>query len=352
MVNTVSRAEGPENSPSNNPHLDRTSVATQTYTHEPGSLESFTDSCEIHRRQLRCVITAHRSATDRSRRPTPAHHPANLLCPCCKEIYDPKVKPALALPCGHSLCRACMQKAPRSRNLTCPLDFRSHPIPTTGFPPDYLLMELVEKARTDPDYLCADHQVPVVGFCTQDSQLICGDCVFSHREHVCFDFHSVAYDRFVGEIQSELTQAHGDLRESQEAWMTAVTMFEMYYLQFSCSALASYVGCKDMMALTTGMPVSYERPEAAFKQICAQLEDIRKQHYELLEVGRKRVADLDALCKEFSSLSSPEKVTLSTAIPRDKVDFEQFVRDFSMALTQANCYAAPNYMPMQGAQMY
>lgn len=327
-------------------------VSTQTYTHEPGSLEAFSDSCEVYRRQLRSVIAAYRAACDRSQRPTPSSPSPSLLCPNCKEMFDARTRPALALPCGHSYCRICVQKAPRSRSLHCVLDGKSNIIPMDGFPPDFLVMELAEKARAAPEFLCTEHSAAVVGFCRSEGKLLCGECVFLHRTHQCVDFQSEQFERFLHDLSTELQRALEDTRTCNDNWLSYSSMFEMCYMQLACSALMNTLTYKEMLAMSMGMPANYDRQESAFKSACVLLEDIRKLNYELLEVARRRLADLEALCREFRTLSSPQQVMLCAATPRERVDFEQFLREFGVAVAQANAYGSQTFVPMQTQAMF
>ena len=315
-------------------------VSTQTSVYQPGSLQSFCEACESHKRQVQSMISVQRKARERTLRIKSAHPDRSLLCPICKHLYEARTRPALALPCGHAICRECMMSAPRGRLVTCSLDSKVHIIPPDLFPTDYLLMELVEKARSDPEFLCTEHQAAALGFCRLDSSLLCGECVFLHKLHDCIAFQSPEFDDLAKAQHQRVNAVLEQCKEAHEGWMGQATMFDMYCMQFTCTPLANCVGWKEVMAVNTGMPLYFTVEETLFKLLGSMLVDLRRLHYELLESSKERVRTLERLSKDFSTFSAAEKAMMDPGAFLTILNFEAMLNEFGMVINQANCYSS------------
>jgi len=319
-------------------------ISTQTATYQYGSLQSFIENCDSHKQQVRSMVIAQRKAIERSLRLKCAHPDRSLLCPSCKHFYEARVRPALALPCGHAICRDCLMGAPRARLVTCPKDSKVHIIPTDLFPTDFLLMELVEKARSDPEFLCTEHQVAALGFCRLDCSLLCGECVFEHKLHDCLAFQSPEFDTFAHSQLQRASEIYGLCKFSLEEWMGQMAFFDMWCVQFNCTTLANSVGWKEIMCANTGMPLYLTEEEALYKGLKAGLEELRRLHYELLEASKERLRMLEKLSKEFEGFSAAEKAMMDPGSSLTILNFEVIISEFVQVVSQANCYACPGYL--------
>lgn len=321
-----------------------TSVEVQTDLYQSGSLMGFLQTCVSHSRQVRSMITGQRKANERMLRIKSASPEQSLLCPACKSLYDSSKRPALALPCGHAMCRDCVTSGPRARLVTCPVDSRVHLIPQDQFPTDYLLMELVEKTRNNPEFLCNDHQSACLGFCRMDSSLLCGECVLVHRTHDCLAFQSPAFLSLSESKRQSFLTTYEQCKSNQEAWMSQVAMFDMYCLQLTCTVLGNCVAWKDVMAANTGVMSWVSEEERLYKELQGVLMELRRTHYEMLEVSKERVRMLELFCKEFDRFSAAEKAVMDPGRALALLNFEVLLNEFLLVLNQANSYICPSYM--------
>lgn len=233
---------------------------------------------------------------------------------------------------------------PRARLVTCPLDAKVHIIPAGQFPTDFLLMELVEKARSDPEFLCTEHQAAALGFCRLDCSLLCGECVFAHKLHDCLAFQSPQFDTFAESQRQRVIEVYSLCKHTHEGWMRQMTAFDMCCMQLSCTALANSIGWKEIMSANTGMQLYLTEEEALFKQVQPVLEELRRMHYELLETSKERLRMLERLAKEFEAFSAAEKAMMNPGSSLSILNFEVLLSEFGQVVNQASCYACPGYM--------
>ena len=100
---------------------------------------------------------------------------AEVCCAICSNAYDCVQSLPLCLPCGHTMCSACVLAISR-RGLTCPFD-RTR-IDSQALPVNFLLAEAalseLEAAQ------CPEHNAQIVAFCSTEGRPLCGFCV--HEE--------------------------------------------------------------------------------------------------------------------------------------------------------------------------
>ncbi|KAK4321812.1 hypothetical protein Pmani_007439 [Petrolisthes manimaculis] len=49
-----------------------------------------------------------------------------VTCAVCSEVYQSGIREPLALPCGHSFCRMCLDAVKRTGNFLCPNCRQTH----------------------------------------------------------------------------------------------------------------------------------------------------------------------------------------------------------------------------------
>lgn len=100
---------------------------------------------------------------------------SETCCAICSNVYDCVQSVPLCLPCGHTICSACVLAINR-RGLTCPFDRIR--IDTQALPVNFLLAEAalseLEAAQ------CPVHHAQLVAFCSTEGRALCGLC--EHEE--------------------------------------------------------------------------------------------------------------------------------------------------------------------------
>lgn len=87
-----------------------------------------------------------------------------LCCPLCSELFGRSRQP-LNLPCGHALCRQCVQTM---RNMQCPLDQVPLTIPTARLPINRALLTVLDATAAHDDN---DNNEDVVRLTLDDADL-------------------------------------------------------------------------------------------------------------------------------------------------------------------------------------
>lgn len=109
-----------------------------------------------------------------------------LGCPVCAHEYLESSKPPLVLPsCGHTVCEQCLQQIVEHFTvIKCPvcrtLNFKE----VENLPINYALLELAGLREVREQ--CAKHSLELVGYCKDEEVLLCGACVFEHKDHNSF----------------------------------------------------------------------------------------------------------------------------------------------------------------------
>jgi len=118
-------------------------------------------------------------------RPLESSQTVIYRCPVCTSLYNITDRKPLCLPCGHTLCKACVYSCQTNvaRGL-CPFDRKDY-LSISEFIP--VNLALLEAQKTDK---CEDHGLEIVGFCLQHFKLLCGRCVFEHRKDECLQLGS------------------------------------------------------------------------------------------------------------------------------------------------------------------
>ena len=137
--------------------------------------------------------------------------PDDANCSICLETF----KDPVSLPCGHSLCRACVEQVARTSpagTLKCPECRASTPLPPGGvanLKTNISLRNMIASASAPAPSLfrrCDHHQLERDMFCETCNANICRRCLEDHRGHVLDDLrHNV--DGFMARMQPVLMTA-------------------------------------------------------------------------------------------------------------------------------------------------
>ena len=139
---------------------------------------------------------------------------ADVACPICSNLYDCVLSLPLCLPCGHTLCSACVLMLTQRTSLCCPFDRSKFDTDSSPLPTNLLLANfstlLLDSAQ------CPTHHSPVVAYCLESCQLLCGFCEHQGcHTHVLLDSGEAvdAAQRQMWALSQQLTLAWGCLKQ-------------------------------------------------------------------------------------------------------------------------------------------
>ncbi len=112
-------------------------------------------------------------------------------CPNCKLSYDKSARvPLLLIKCGHSLCQACANSLYSNRAIMCPECKQSSTVESIAQLPKNMALlvmsENVKSSQGSPQKsMCETHHKKLEGFCEDDKQLLCINCILldGHKVH-------------------------------------------------------------------------------------------------------------------------------------------------------------------------
>lgn len=140
-------------------------------------------------------------------------------CPICYNNYNSeRVMPLILPACGHTCCQRCLIRMvdQQTGNLKCPVCRAHHFRDVESLPVNYALLELAESGSSTE--VCEKHNKELVGFCIQDHELICGVCMFEHRDHEVYPFESPAIQLYAKSNLDKLKDKEKRLIESEAKW--------------------------------------------------------------------------------------------------------------------------------------
>jgi hypothetical protein len=104
-------------------------------------------------------------------------------------------------------------------SLKCPV-CRTHNFQCVEtLPVNYALLELADK--TDGQEICEQHKLEIVGFCSDDEALLCGACIFEHKNHASFLLTSPEASAWADSKKKAFEDKEGSLKLMQGNWEKA-----------------------------------------------------------------------------------------------------------------------------------
>lgn len=121
-------------------------------------------------------------------RPSSKHGRSVGSCPVCFESYNHMRNSPLLLPsCGHTVCRFCLQNMYEDSSiLKCPVCRTMSFNEIESLPTNYAILEIIESHKVQQKETCSKHKLEIVGYCKDHESLLCGACIFEHRDHNAF----------------------------------------------------------------------------------------------------------------------------------------------------------------------
>ncbi|KAI4889208.1 hypothetical protein NFI96_005612 [Prochilodus magdalenae] len=219
---------------------------------------------------------------------SPLHQ--DLSCPICLDIFtDPVI-----LSCGHSFCRACLQKSwtdnPRRECAVCRRRLsREHP------PQDVALRNACEtyiqqRRRSDSDSRgrCSLHSEKLTLFCVYDEMLVCGQCVSQDHENHSFCSVNKAAGPHKLKIENHLTALKMRLEMFQK--VKEISDQEAVHIKSQVQTTATQIQEEFKML----HQFLREEEEARFAEL-------RKEENEKSQRMNKTIEELDKAIKEMSA---------------------------------------------------
>ncbi|KAI4889210.1 hypothetical protein NFI96_024376, partial [Prochilodus magdalenae] len=214
----------------------------------------------------------------------------DLSCPICLEIFTDPV----LLSCGHSFCRACLQKSwtdnPGRECAVCRRrSSREHP------PSDLSLKNACEtymkqKRGMEPDsqdLRCSLHSEKLTLFCVEDEKLVCGQCI--SQSHLFHSFCSIT--KAAGPHKEKIQTRLNDLKEQ-------IPIFQK--VKETSERVSAHIKAQ---AQTTERQIQEE-----FKKLHqflrdeeeARIAELRKEEGEKSQRMKKKTEELDQQMKDIS----------------------------------------------------
>lgn len=73
---------------------------------------------------------------------------SEIPCESCNELLDLDKKKPICLPCGHTLCKSCLNDIwKRMAYIKCPIDSKKHFLKLDDFPTNYLVLKLISNEK-------------------------------------------------------------------------------------------------------------------------------------------------------------------------------------------------------------
>ena len=141
-----------------------------------------------------------------------------VLCPVCFVGYNQARRVPILLPeCGHTLCLHCIKNIYRENALVkCPVCRAEYYDALSSFPTNVAVLELAEGRNHTK--LCPEHCSEVIAFCEDHGKLLCGLCVFEHKDHKSFLLKSPQAEDYIKRVKSGLQTLEMKLETAKDAW--------------------------------------------------------------------------------------------------------------------------------------
>ena len=111
-----------------------------------------------------------------------------MNCLNCGFAYNEDIRiPILLIGCGHSLCKQCAKNLCNSNLITCVECKKESFIQSVDtLPINITLLKITKQKQNQTEAkLCEVHNKVIEGFCEEDNNFLCIDCIFkeTHKEH-------------------------------------------------------------------------------------------------------------------------------------------------------------------------
>lgn len=288
-------------------------------------------------------------------RPPSAKKPS-VSCPVCLNEYSRAEHIPLLLPaCGHTLCEPCARHIYSAASMAkCPVCRTKNYEQVRALPINYAILELSEAPKGAQ--ICKAHKKEVLAYCADHDLLLCGLCVFEHRDHKAFLLTSNEAKALVeknkqqlGEVETRLETLHkrwvqvaGQLEASSNSVAALIEAHNRGLCQASEHSMAAVRSGKEacikqLNTLTANSGIGEVQSQCASQmhRITQDLQTLRerKQRYEQLTIVEKLSTALSFRSGNYAPPPSLQQLRSVEEQLKGPVDYE--------AAVQAGCLFRP-----------
>ncbi|XP_037801312.1 uncharacterized protein LOC119596212 [Penaeus monodon] len=165
-----------------------------------------------------------------------------VTCAVCSEVYVTGARDPLVLPCGHTLCRACVtsvKNAATEKPLSCPICRTCHPfLSIYSLPVNFSLLSLSTTYLENQVEHCAEHGEPLTYWCRHCRTEVCGLCILTGHLR---DGHSVVTTATLLEEKKEGfgSDAATVIHEARELHQKTSSHFKTALVRLMCLSVAN-----------------------------------------------------------------------------------------------------------------
>lgn len=245
-----------------------------------------------------------------------------LKCPVCHVGYEAEGRPPVCMPCGHTICQRCT-----SRSL-CPLD--QTPFDSSSLRINHLLLELHETLTGSLQVLCPSHSNPSIGFCVTDSSLLCGLCLFSHKDHVCWSLESDQAHSLAMQKKQTLEMRLEKLKKQENEWTVISSSIEVLWGNLTMTPLAMSLGMYGSMMYAQGTS------EHWLVVISEELTKVMAACHQLTEVLRYQCGVMEKRLEAFARLSMSQKLEVGKEGIPMLPEMQEMIVSFGILINRLN----------------
>ncbi|CAG9318340.1 unnamed protein product [Blepharisma stoltei] len=145
-------------------------------------------------------------------------------CPVCFEIFNQAPYSPLLLPsCGHTICIICLQNMYEDSSiLKCPVCRTMSFNEIESLPVNYAILEIAEAHKMVQKETCPKHKHEIVGYCKDHEMLLCGACVFEHKDHNAFMLTDPKASEVADSKKALINEQEKELQAIQNKWLAVM----------------------------------------------------------------------------------------------------------------------------------
>lgn len=300
----------------------KTDSGTQTVSSELGSFQDFREKLGGLFAAIQMAINSWEDCKHEEKTQNTGTE-QGLSCPACLLPYNSGQKPPVCLPCGHTICQQCTSLS------ACPIDQTSYE--AKSLPINYLLLELHESLSGPAQVLCKAHENPVLGFCVTDSRLLCGLCLFLHKDHVSWALDSDQAEALAKERKRYFEMQLEGLTAQIASWASSSYSIESLWGNLTMTPLA-------MSLNVIYGPQIYPQGsnEHSLMVISGELTKLIDACHQLTHILRLRTDSLEKQLRAFPRLSMGEKLCPAPVSIPSLPDTEDLLTSFGLLVGRLN----------------
>lgn len=237
---------------------------------------------------------------------------STATCPVCFDCFNSEELQPLILPkCGHTVCKKCLNHIVRSSTLVkCPVCRKINPTDLTKIPVNYALLDYSEV--NEATQICSKHKLEIVGYCIEDSEVLCGACVMEHQSHECYALDDLRVKEIAESNKKGLDCEEEQLGNLKETWLKAQNELESLEKQIHSLAdshVQQFIITEKKIC--DGIKAGKKSCLAELQQICLseEIRDIENMITFKLNCIQEEILKVRAKKEKFDELSVYDKLS-------------------------------------------